>query len=159
MSVPSTVRQATTAVSVVAAVHVLALALLVVNRHALAVAVADQHPDWTAARVQSLADDRFVQSVVPHVVLAIVLTVRALAVRRGRSRGRGLLTVVLVLQLAAHATFPFQAQMLPTFVGWLVLVQGFSLVFEVSALWLLWRPDASRRWFRGEAAPAAPALR
>jgi hypothetical protein len=157
MSVPITVRRATSAVFVVAAVHVLALTLLVINRHALVVAVADQHPDWTATRVQTLADDRFVQSVVPHVILAIALTIRALAVRRGRTRGRGFLTVVLVLQLAAHATFPFQAQMLPTFVGWLLLVQGISLVFEVSALWLLWRPEASRRWF-GEAPHAARAL-
>lgn len=157
MSVPGTVRQATTAVFVVAAVHVLALALLVINRHALVVAAANQHPDWTATRVQTLADDRFLQSVVPHAILAIVLTVRALAVRRGRARGRGFLTAVLVLQLLAHATFPFQAQMLPTFIGWLLLVQGFSLVFEVSALWLMWRPEASRRWF-GEAPQAARAL-
>src|SRR5690349_19349112 len=109
MNVPRSVRQATSAGFVVVAVHVLALTLLVINRHALVDAAAHQHPGWTAARVQQLAEGRFVQSIVPHVILAIALTVRALGVRSGRTRGRMFLTVLLVLQLLAHATFPFQA--------------------------------------------------
>jgi hypothetical protein len=147
MTVPRPVRQAATAVLVVAAVHVLALVLLVVNRHALLDAATAQHPDWTAARLRELADGRFFQSAVPHVVLPVILTVRALALRSGRSRRRVFLTVLLCIQLAAHATFPLQRQMLPSFTGWLLLVQGFSLVFELAALVLLWAPAESRRWF------------
>jgi hypothetical protein len=97
-------------------------------------------------------------SVVPHVIFAILLPLRAYRLRTGRSRARTILTVLLALQIAAHGTLPMVLKVLPGYGAWVIAVQAFSLVFEVAALWLLWGSPAARRFFAPSAAQATPAL-
>jgi hypothetical protein len=142
-TLPTAVRRSQLAVFAVAAIHVVALVLLYSHRDVIHAAIAAQHP---GADVDALADSALWQSIVPHVVLAILLPVRALRLASGRKRSRTILTVILGIQIAAHATLPMVLNELPGYAMPVVLVQAVSFVFEVSALVLLWSGPA-RRFF------------
>jgi hypothetical protein len=143
-TVPASIRRTIAAVGVVAAVHVAALALIVTHRDVIAGALpagAD-----VGAAVQ--------QMVIPHIVLAILLPLRALRLRGGRPRARIVLTIVLMIQIAAHLTLPMVLRELPGYGAWVIAIQGFSLIFEVSALVLLWSAGSRRFFSPAEPAPA-----
>lgn len=148
---PPPVQRARWCVTVVAAIHVVALALILTHADTIRAALADQHPALGGALLDSQARQLVLQSAIPHVVLAVVLTIRARTLLSGRSRARTVLTALLALQLLAHATLPITLHELPGLGAAVIAVQGTSLVFEVTALILMWRPAAARGWF----APAA----
>jgi hypothetical protein len=138
---PTAVRRAQVAVVAVAAIHVLALVLILDHRDVIAAAVAAAHPTGDA---DALTRSALTQSIVPHVVLALLLPLRAARLRGGRPGTRRFLTAILVIQLLAHATLPIVLAELPGYGGWVIAVQAASLVFEVAALSWLWTPAAGR---------------
>src|SRR6266487_570589 len=135
---PRQVRWAIVATCVVAAVHVAALILIAQHVDVIRGALSAAHPTASATQVNALTRSQVLNSVVPHVVLAIVLPWRAYRLLSGRRSARVVLTALLAVQLAAHATLPMVLAVLPGYAGWVIAVQGFSLVFEVAALGLLW---------------------
>jgi hypothetical protein len=156
-SLPTGLRRAVTAVGVVAAVHVAALVLVLTHRGVITTTAFADHPDWPAAQVDSEATSLVLQSVLPHVLIPVLLLWRASTLRSRRPRARTVLTVLLCVQVAAHATLPITLHELPGYGGWVIAVQALSAVFEVAALALLWGPRSSREWFR-PVVPTAAAL-
>jgi hypothetical protein len=146
---PIEVDRAAMAIFVIAAIHVLALALVATHRDAIAAAVASAHPGWPGARIDREAFSRFLQSLVPHAILPVVLVVRGRRLLAGGRRARLVITILLGVQLAAHATLPLQLERFPGYGPWLIAVQAVSLAFEGAALWLLWRPRPARAYFAG----------
>lgn len=142
--VPTSVRRAQFAVAAVGAIHVLALLLVLTHRDVIADALAAQHP---GADATALAASAVWQAAIPHVVLAVLLPLRAWRLRNGRPSSRIVLTVVLGVQLLAHASLPIVLGQLPGYGAWVIAVQAVSLVFEVAALVLLWTKD-SNSFFR-----------
>ena len=151
-SLPLLLRRAQQAVYVVAAIHGLALILVLTHRDVIAGALAAQHP---GADIGALTDAAVWQSVIPHVVLAILLPRRALRLASGRPSARIVLTVVLGIQVAAHATLPMVLAELPGYGVWIIGLQAVSLVFELVALRLLWTSEASVHFGRTPAAISA----
>jgi hypothetical protein len=154
---PQEVRRAAWATCIVAAVHVAALALILTHVDVVRTALAASHPNVTAAKLADLTQSQVLSSVVPHVVFAIVLPLCAYRLLTGRSRARTVLTVLLALQIAAHATLAMVLAVLPGYALWVIGVQAFSLVFEVAALWLLWGTAPAKRFFARSTAPASAA--
>jgi hypothetical protein len=153
---PTTLRRAQYAVFVVAAIHVVALLLILWHRDVIAASVAAHHPELTGAALDKLSSSTVMQSVIPHVVLAVLLPLRAWRLRRGRRWTQLFLTVLLAIQVAAHATLPIVLAELPGYGAAVVAVQAVSLVFEVAALGLLWTREA-RRYFASQAPSAVTA--
>jgi hypothetical protein len=112
----------------------------------LATAAAD-HPDWTPDRIAEQTTSQVWESAVPHVLIPVLLLWRASGLRGRRPRARIVLTVLLGVQLLAHATLPMTLHQLPGYGPLIIAVQAFSLVFELAALALLWGPRESRDWF------------
>jgi hypothetical protein len=139
-ALPANVRRAQLAVFAVAAIHVLALLLVLMHRDVISAALAAQHP---GAEADALAGSAVLQSALPHVILAILLPLRALRLRNGRRSTRLILTVVLIIQIAAHATLPMVLAELPGYGAWVIAVQAVSLMFEVAALYLLWTREST----------------
>jgi hypothetical protein len=132
---------------------VLALILIVLHREVFTATVAQAHPGLSAAKIDARGRALFLSMLAPHAVLAPALAIRARQLGRGTKRARTMLTFLLGLQIAAHATIPYQNAILPGYLGWLVTVQSISFVFEVAALWWLWqRRDASKTGAVGDAA-------
>jgi hypothetical protein len=142
--VPTTVRRAQFAIAAVAAIHVLALLLVLTHRDVIAGAIAAQHP---GADVTALAASAVWQAAIPHIVLAVLFPLRAWRLRNGRPSSRIVLTVVLGIQLLAHASLPMVLGELPGYGVWVIAIQAVSLVFEIAALVLLWTKD-SNSFFR-----------
>jgi hypothetical protein len=140
ITVPTSVRRTQLAIFAVAAIHVLALALVLTHRGVIAGAIAAQHP---GADVDALANSAVWQAAVPHVVLAILLPLRAWRLRNGRRSSRVIVTVVLGIQLLAHASLPMTLGELPGYGPWVIAVQAVSFVFEVTALVLLWTKEST----------------
>ena len=155
MTTPPHLRSAVAAVFVVAAVHVAALILIGLHVDVIRGSVAAAHPGIDAGRLSELTGTQVLSSVVPHVLLVVLLSWRAWRLRSGRPRTRIVVTILLAVQLLAHATLPTVLRMLPGYGGWVTGVQAFSLVFELAALWLLWAPKQVRAYFR-RAETAAP---
>ena len=109
----TTLRRAQYAIAVVAAIHVVALILIWMHRDVIAASVAAQHPQLTGADLGALTRSTILQSVIPHLVLAVLLPVRAWRLRPGRRSTQVVLTVILGLQLAAHASLPIVLAELP----------------------------------------------
>jgi hypothetical protein len=141
---PIALRRTQYAVVVVAAIHVLALLLIFTHRDVIAASLAARHPQATATELDALTRSALLQAVLPHVVLAMLLTLRAWRLRNGRRSGRIALTVMLAIQVAAHASLPIVLAELPGYAAAVIAVQAVSLVFELAALWLLWSPEARR---------------
>jgi hypothetical protein len=133
-------------VLVVVAVHLAALALIATHADAFVASAVAAHPGLAPAAAGKLGHNLVLQSVIPHLVLAVVLTVRARALRGGRRRARTLLAVLLGLQMAAHATLPITLHQLPHYAPVVIAIQAASLAFEVAALVLLFSRPA-RRWY------------
>jgi hypothetical protein len=148
---PVALRRVQYAVVVVAAIHVVALLLIFTHRDVMSAALAARHPQANPTELDALTRAALYQSVIPHIVMAILLPMRAWRLRRGRRSSRLILTVVLAIQLVAHASLPIVLAELPGYGAAVIAVQGVSLVFELTALWLLWSPEA-RRYF----APTVP---
>jgi len=148
-TLPIAIRRTQYAVFAVAAVHVVAIALLLTHRDALHAGQPALHP---GADIDALTRAALLQSLIPHIVLAVVLPIRALRLADRRRRSRVVLTVVMGLQVLAHATVPMAVRELPGYGGWIVAVQAVSLVFEVGALAYLWSPSA-RAFFRSDRQP------
>jgi hypothetical protein len=140
VAVPASLRRAQLAIFAVAAIHVLALILVLTHRDVIAGALAGQHP---GADADALANAAVWQAAIPHIVLAILLPLRALRLRSGKRSSRIIVTVVLGIQLAAHASLPMTLSELPGYGGWVIAVQAVSLVFEVAALVLLWAQEST----------------
>jgi hypothetical protein len=138
-ALPIAIRRTQYAVFVVAAVHVAAIGLLLTHRDALHAGQLALHPDGD---IGALTEAALLQSLIPHVVLAVLLPLRALRLADGRRRSRIFLTVLLSVQILAHATAPMVVRELPGYGGWIVAVQAVSLVFEAGALAYLWSPSA-----------------
>jgi hypothetical protein len=150
----TSVSRAINCLYVVVVVHLVAAVLLVLHRDVINHAIAAAHPTWPAARAGSVATSLFSSSLAVHLVLAAVLLIRGRSLRSGRPLVRVFITALLVLQLLAHATIRTQLDMLPGYAGWLLAVQGFSLIFELATLWLLWGTPDGRAYFR----PAHPTV-
>src|SRR5512142_1787590 len=148
-TLPIAIRRTQYAVFAVAAVHVVAIALLLTHRDALHAGQSALHP---GGDIDALTRAALLQSLVPHIVLAVLLPLRALRLADRRRKSRVVLTVVLGLQILAHATLPMVVRELPGYGGWIVAVQAVSLVFELGALACLWSPGA-RDYFRSAAQP------
>jgi hypothetical protein len=135
---PTVLRRAQYAVYAVAAIHVVALLLIVQHRDVIEAAVA-------AKNAGADVNGAVLQSVIPHIILAVLLPLRALRLRSGRRKSRTVLTVVLAIQLAAHATLPMVLGELPGYAVAVIAVQAVSLAFEITALCLLWSPAHAGR--------------
>jgi hypothetical protein len=146
-ALPTSLRRATLAVGVVAAVHLVALVLVLTHQGDIAATTAADHPDWAPDRVAEQASSQVWESVLPHVLIPVLLLWRASTLRSRRPRARVVLTVLLGVQLLAHASLPITLHQLPGYAPVVLAVQAFSLVFEVAALVLLWGPRDSREWF------------
>ena len=85
---PREVAYAIRALFVVAAIHLVALALVITHHDVLTAAVAAHHPDWSPDRVGQVASSQFQSTLIPHIVLPIVFVTRARALRSGRRRTR-----------------------------------------------------------------------
>jgi hypothetical protein len=144
---PTALRRAGLAVGVVAAVHLVALVLVLTHRADILATTAADHPDWAPDRIAEQASSQVWESVLPHVLIPVLLLWRASGLRTRRPRARIVLTVLLGVQLLAHATLPMTLHQLPGYAPVIIAVQAFSLVFEVAALALLWGPRESREWF------------
>ena len=140
VAVPTNVRRAQFAIAAVAAIHVLALLLVLTHQDVIAGALAAQHP---GADVDTLAEAAVWQSAIPHIVLAILLPLRARRLGNGQPKSRIVLTIVLGIQLLAHASLPMVLGELPGYGFAVIAVQAVSLVFEVTALVLLWTNESS----------------
>ncbi|GAA3449767.1 hypothetical protein GCM10018962_16000 [Dactylosporangium matsuzakiense] len=81
--------------------------------------------------------------IVPHLVLAVLLPLRAYKLRGGRPKARRILTVVLGIQIVAHATLPGVIAQMPGYAVPIVVLQALSLVCEVAAIVFLWAPGRS----------------
>ncbi|MFI5915550.1 hypothetical protein [Dactylosporangium sp. NPDC051541] len=81
-------------------------------------------------------------AVVPHLVLAVLLPLRAYKLRSGRPKARRILTVVLGIQILAHAMLPGVVAQMPGYAVPIITLQALSLVCEVAALVFLWAPSA-----------------
>ena len=154
---PRPVRYGIGAVLVVAAIHLIALALVITHRDVLTAAVAAAHPTWSSGRVDQVASSEFWSTLIPHILLPIVFVARARALRSGRRRTRTIITALLGLQLLAHATLPLQLQLFPGYGPWIIGVQAVSFVFEASTIYLLWRSPEARDFFASTPNPAARA--
>jgi hypothetical protein len=139
-TVPTSVRRAQLAIAAVAAIHVLALILVLTHRDVIAGALAAQHP---GADADALAGAAVWQAAIPHIVLAILLPLRARRLGNGKRWTRIIVTVVLGVQLLAHATLPMTLSELPGYGGWVIAVQAVSFVFEVAALAQLWTKQST----------------
>ncbi|WP_344614247.1 hypothetical protein [Dactylosporangium salmoneum] len=73
-------------------------------------------------------------ALVPHLVLAVLLPVRALKLRTGQTKSRVVLTIVLAIQLVAAVAG------VPGYDAWALAIQAGSAVLEAAALALLWLP-------------------
>jgi hypothetical protein len=144
---PRQVEHAIRALYVVAAIHLLALVLVATHHGVLTAAVAADHPGWSPQRVDKVAASLFQSTLVPHIVLPVVFLARGRALRSGRHRTRTVITVLLGLQLLAHATLPLQLRLFPGYGPWIVGVQAVSLVFEAATLGLLWGTAPAREFF------------
>jgi hypothetical protein len=138
---PRTVVLAALGLLGVAVIHVLAMGLLLVNAQEVAEGMRRTHYVGGSP-------------VVTHIVFAVLLVLLAggLALGTGRRWMRIAVTVVLTLQLLAHATLPAVVAILPAHAVEIVAVQAASLVLEIATLWLLWFAGPSRAWF----APGRP---
>jgi hypothetical protein len=154
---PRHVRYAIRALYVVAAIHLVALALVITHHDVLTAAVASAHPTWSPDRVDQVASLQFQSTLIPHLVLPIVFVIRTRALRSGRRRTRTIITALLGLQLLAHATLPLQLPLFPGYSPWIIGVQAVSLVFEASTICLLWRSPEARNFFASTPKPAARA--
>lgn len=154
---PRQVRYAIGALLIVAAIHLIALALVITHHDVLTAAVAAAHPTWSPQRVNKAASSQYWSTLIPHIVLPIVFVTRAPALRSGRRRSRTIITALLGLQLLAHATLPLQLQLFPGYGPWIIGVQAVSLVFEASTIYLLWRSPEARSFFTPTPDPAARA--
>jgi hypothetical protein len=144
---PSSVRRVQQAVAVVVLVHLVALVLLLTHRDVIHSTVLSDHPGWSPDQVDTQTSSLVWQSVVPHVLIPLLLVFRARALKSGRPRARTFLTVLLAIQLLAHASLPVTLHELPGYAVIIIAVQTISLIFELSALWLLWAHPTSRTWF------------
>ncbi|WP_433063732.1 hypothetical protein [Dactylosporangium sp. CS-033363] len=149
-ALPTAIRRSQYAVFGVATVHVAAIVLLLTHRDAMHAGQLALHP---GGDIDALTKAALLQSLVPHVIFAVLLPLRALRLTRGRRSGRTVLTAVLTLQIAAHATLPMVTRELPGYGGWIIAVQALSFLFEIAALVYLWSPSA-RTFFRPGQAPA-----
>jgi hypothetical protein len=140
VTVPTSLRRAQLAIFAVAAIHVLALVLVLTHRDVIAAALAAQHP---GADADTLANAAVWQAAIPHIVLAVVLPLRAWRLRNGRRSSRIIVTAVLGIQLLAHASLPMTLSELPGYGASVIAVQAVSLVFEVAALVLLWTKEST----------------
>jgi hypothetical protein len=154
---PRQVRYAIGALLIVAAIHLLALALVITHHDVLTNAVAEAHPTWSPDRIEQVASNQFQSTLIPHIVLPIVFVTRARALRSGRRRTRTIVTALLGLQLLAHATLPMQLQLFPGYGPWIIGVQAVSLMFEASTIYLLWRSPQARSFFAPTPEPRAAA--
>jgi hypothetical protein len=145
--IPRHVRYAIRALFLVAAIHLVALALVITHHDVLTASVAAHHPGWSPHRVDRVASSQFQSTMIPHVVLPIVFVTRARALRSGRRRTRTIITALLGLQLLAHATLPLQLQLFPGYGQWIIAIQAVSLTFEASTIYLLWRSPEARSFF------------
>jgi hypothetical protein len=125
----------------------------VTHRDVITAAVAAAHPGWPSSKIDAEGASRFLQSLLPHAILPVVFVLRGRRLLEGRRRTRLIVTFLLGVQLLAHATLPLQLDRLPGYAGWLVAVQSVSLVFELGALWLLWKPQESRTFFARKRTP------
>jgi hypothetical protein len=148
-NLPTQLRRTQYAVGVVAAIHVMALALVLLHRDVIAGAMAVQHP---GGDIEALTTAAVLQAVFPHAILALVLPLRAKRLATGRPSSRIVLTVMLAIQVAAHATLPMVLAELPGYAPWVIGVQAVSLVFELAALRLLWTVESSVYFGRTKAA-------
>jgi hypothetical protein len=146
------IRRTQAAVLVVAAIHVVALVLIYQHQDVISAALAAQHP---GANIEALTHDTVLQSAIPHLVLAVLLPVRALRLRPGRPGSRVVLTVILCIQILAHATLPITLKELPGYEPWIIVIQAVSLVFEVFALYTMWSRRSRTVFGRDRAAVAA----
>jgi hypothetical protein len=73
-------------------------------------------------------------ALVPHLVLAVLLPVRALKLRSGKPKARVVLTIVLAIQLVAAVAG------VPGYDAWTLAIQAGSAALEFAALALLWLP-------------------
>ena len=73
-------------------------------------------------------------ALVPHLVLAWLLPVRARKLRSGKTSTRVVLTIVLAVQLAAAVLG------VPGYDAWSLAIAAASFVLEAAALVLLWLP-------------------
>jgi len=140
ITVPTSVRRTQLAIFAVAAIHVLALALVLTHRDVIAGALAASHP---GADADALAGAAVWHAAIPHIVLAVLLPLRARRLGNGKQSSRIIVTVVLGLQLLAHASLPMTLGQLPGYGAWVIAVQAVSLVFEVAALALLWTKEST----------------
>ncbi|MER7279828.1 hypothetical protein ABT369_35850 [Dactylosporangium sp. NPDC000244] len=83
-------------------------------------------------------------AVVPHLVLAVLLPLRAYKLRGGRPKTRRVLTLVLGIQMLAHAALPSVLAQMPGYAVPIVTLQALSLVCEVAAIVFLWAPAGRR---------------
>jgi hypothetical protein len=157
-ALPRVVPLAQRFVLVVVAVHLVALALIATHADAFVAAAVAAHPDLGPGAARKLGQNLVLQSVIPHLVLAVVLTLRARALGSGRRRARTLLAVLLGLQMAAHATLPITLHQLPQYAPAVITIQVVSLAFEVAALALLFSRPA-RRWYGREQDDVEPVAR
>ncbi|WP_433081226.1 hypothetical protein ACQP1P_45450 [Dactylosporangium sp. CA-052675] len=81
---------------------------------------------------------------VPHLVLAVLLPLRAYKLRGGRPKARRILTLVLGIQILAHAALPGVIAQMPGYAVPIVALQALSLVGEVAAIVFLWAPAGPR---------------
>ncbi|WP_433211584.1 hypothetical protein ACQP00_50790 [Dactylosporangium sp. CS-047395] len=80
-------------------------------------------------------------AIVPHLVLAVLLPIRALKLRGGRPKARRILTLVLAIQVVAHVTLPSVIAQMPGYAAPIIALQALSLVCELAAIVFLWAPS------------------
>jgi hypothetical protein len=137
-ALPPNFRLAQRCVLVVAGVHLVALALIATHADIFASSIAADYPHLNAHQMHVQTRALLLQSAIPHLVLATALLLRARALNSGRPRARMLLTVLLSVQMLAHATLPITLHQLPGYTLTILTVQAVSLAFEIAALTLLW---------------------
>lgn len=100
------------------------------------------------ADLSPLTQNIFESSMIIHVIMGTIFILMRIVIRTGRNWLRILATVLLVIQLLAHLSIVTLIRLLPDQAVPTIAVQAISLVFELAALFLLWRSQQAGVYFK-----------
>lgn len=149
MVIPTSIKRAGLAVGVVSAIHVIALILLQTHSQEISATIHQLRPNMSAETFQQAYTQAVTTPSIVHIVLPILLllAMRSVWVKK-TPFSRMCLSLLLLIQILAHATIPITVATLPQEATTVIAVQGLSFVFELAALIWLWATKDSRAYFK-----------
>jgi hypothetical protein len=132
----------------VAAIHIAAFFLLLMYQQEIAATIHQLHLNFTVEAYTEQYNSAVITPCMVHIVLSLIFLLILRSLYRKPTRAiRIRLTILLVIQILAHATIPITISTLPSQTVAVILVQSVSFIFELCALYFLWIPLASKAYF------------